>query len=110
MPETVVMDGIDSNTSEASPSSAPADANTAAGAEPPKYIKGRLKAKLAFWKLFCTSTWVLSWIFFLSFLRKKPYMSTDLANTIKETSRNVGYTARPTPGEATSPWQANMTT
>ena len=29
---------------------------------PPKYIKGRLKAKLAFWKLFCTSAWVLSWI------------------------------------------------
>ncbi|CAL5224726.1 g7458 [Coccomyxa viridis] len=57
------MDCIDSDASEAGPSCAPADADTAAAAaEPPRYIKGRLKAKLAFWKLFCTSTWVLSWI------------------------------------------------
>ena len=28
----------------------------------PKYVKGRLKAKLAFWQLFCKSTVVLSWI------------------------------------------------
>ena len=58
----------------------------------------RLKAKLAFWKLFCTNMGAI-----ISYSRKKPYMSTDLANTIKETSRNVGYTARPTPGEAASP-------
>ncbi|CAL5226896.1 g9769 [Coccomyxa viridis] len=63
VPETFVMDCIDSDASEAGPSCAPADADTAAAAaEPPRYIKGRLKAKLAFWKLFCTSTWVLSWI------------------------------------------------
>ena len=43
---------------------------------------------------------------------KKPYMSANLANDsnasrqIKETSRIVGYTARPTPGEAVPPWQA----
>ena len=41
--------------------------------------------------------------------RKKPYMSTNLANhsntsrQIKEASRSV---ARPAPGEAASPWQA----
>ena len=28
----------------------------------PKYVKGRLQAKLAFWQLFCKSTVVLSWI------------------------------------------------
>ncbi|BDA42530.1 hypothetical protein COCOBI_03-4200 [Coccomyxa sp. Obi] len=28
----------------------------------PKYVKGRLKAKLAFWQLFCKSAVVLSWI------------------------------------------------
>ena len=42
-------------------------------------------------------------------------MSTNLANhsntsrQIQETSRNVGYTAPPTPGEAASPWQATYT-
>ncbi len=42
-------------------------------------------------------------------------MSANLANDsntsrqIKETSRIVGYTARPTPGEAVSPWQATGT-
>ena len=53
--------------------------------------------------------------FFVFFLRKKPYMSANLANDsntsrqIKETSRIVGYTARPTPGEAVPPWQATCT-
>ncbi|BDA51420.1 hypothetical protein COCOBI_18-2980 [Coccomyxa sp. Obi] len=28
----------------------------------PKYVKGRLKAKLAFWQLFCKSAVLLSWI------------------------------------------------
>ena len=46
---------------------------------------------------------------------RKPYMSTNLANhsntsrQIEETSRSVGYTARPAPGEAASPWQAIYT-
>ena len=35
-------------------------------------------------------------------------MSANLRQ-IKETSRIVGYTARPTPGEAASPWQAICT-
>ena len=35
-------------------------------------------------------------------------MCTNLANH-SNTSRSVGYTARPTPGEAASPWQATYT-
>jgi hypothetical protein len=54
-------DSIDDDACDAAPSAAGADTAEAA-AEPRKYIKGRLKAKLAFWKLFCTSAWVLSWI------------------------------------------------
>ena len=52
----------------------------------------------------------LSFFFFFFFLR--PYMPTKLANCstfsrqIKETSGVAGYTARPTLGEAASPWQA----
>ena len=37
---------------------------TEAPVEAPPYMRGRLKAKLAFWKLFCQSTLVLSWIEF----------------------------------------------
>ena len=56
-------DCVDSDACDAAPSCPAAGADTAAdAAEPPKYIKGRLKAKLAFWRLFCTSSWVLSWI------------------------------------------------
>lgn len=56
-------DRCDEDACSAASSQSPAGAKTsAAPAEPPKYIKGRLKAKLAFWKLFCTSAWVLSWI------------------------------------------------
>ena len=54
-------DSIDSGACKAAPSAAGAE-TSAAAAEPHKYIKGRLKAKLAFWKLFYTSAWVLSWI------------------------------------------------
>ena len=53
----------DSVSEDAAPCCSSMGTDTAAAAvEPPKYIKGRLKAKLAFWRLFCTSTWVLSWI------------------------------------------------
>ena len=56
-------DCVDSDACDAAPSCPAASTDTAAAAaEPPKYIKGRLKAKLAFWRLFCTSSWVLSWI------------------------------------------------
>ena len=34
---------------------------------------------------------------------------SNTSRQIQETSRNVGYTARPTPGEAASPWQATCT-
>ena len=60
-------------------------------------------------RAFRLSCWTV-YVFF--FWRKKPYMSTNLANhsntsrQIQETSRSVGYTARPAPGEAASPWQA----
>ena len=54
-------DSIGEDACDAAPSAAGAD-TTAAAAGPPKYIKGRLKAKLAFRKLFCTCAWVLSWI------------------------------------------------
>ena len=52
--------------------------------------------------------------FFLNF-GKKPYMPANLANDsntsrqIKETSRSIGCTAQPAPGEAASPWQAICT-
>ncbi len=36
-------------------------------------------------------------------------MTAIPSRQIKETSRIVGYTARPTPGEAVSPWQATCT-
>ena len=63
MRDELHTDSIDDNACDAAPSAAGAEtAAAAAAAEPPKYIKGRLKAKLAFWKLFCTSAWVLSWI------------------------------------------------
>ena len=63
MQKALHTDCIDADGGDAAPPCSAADADTvAAAAEPPKYIKGRLKAKLAFWKLFCTSTWVLSWI------------------------------------------------
>ena len=53
----------DDASEDAAPCCSSMNTDTAAAAvEPPKYIKGRLKAKLAFWRLFCTSTWVLSWI------------------------------------------------
>ena len=56
-------DCVDSDACDAAPSCPAASTdNAAAAAEPPKYIKGRLKAKLAFWRLFCTSSWVLAWI------------------------------------------------
>ena len=56
-------DCVDSDACDAARSCPAASTDTAAAAaEPPKYIKGRLKAKLAFWRLFCTSSWVLSWI------------------------------------------------
>ena len=56
-------DCVDSDAYDAAPSCPAASTETAAAAaEAPKYIKGRLKAKLAFWRLFCTSSWVLSWI------------------------------------------------
>ena len=62
-PKELHTDSIDTDAYDATPSCSTSDADKAAApAEPPKYIKGRLKAKLAFWKLFCTSTWVLSWI------------------------------------------------
>jgi len=61
--EELHTDHIGTDADNATPScSAAADDTAAAVAEPPKYIKGRLKAKLAFWRLFCTSAWVLSWI------------------------------------------------
>ncbi len=63
VPKELHTDSIDRDAYDATPSCSTSDADKAAAtAEPPKYIKGRLKAKLAFWKLFCTSTWVLSWI------------------------------------------------
>ena len=61
MRDELHTDSIDDDACDAAPSAAGAE-TAAAAAEPPKYIKGRLKAKLAFWKLFCTSAWVLSWI------------------------------------------------
>ena len=61
MRDELHTDSIDGDACDAAPSAAGAE-TAAAAAEPPKYIKGRLKAKLAFWKLFCTSAWVLSWI------------------------------------------------
>ncbi len=53
-------------------------------------------------------------LFLFSFflLRKKPYMSVKVADRsnisgqLKETSGSKAYTARPTTGEAASPWQA----
>ena len=63
MLEELHTDCVDSDACDAPPSCPAAGTDTAAAAaEPPKYIKGRLKAKLAFWRLFCTSSWVLSWI------------------------------------------------
>ena len=63
VPEEMYTDCIDADACEAAPACSAVDGDTAAAAaDPPKYIKGRLKAKLAFWKLYCTSTWVLSWI------------------------------------------------
>ena len=53
--------------------------------------------------------------FFLFLIWKKPYMPANLANDsntsrqIKETSRSIGCTAQPAPGEAASPWQAICT-
>jgi len=62
-PKELHTDSIDTDAYDATPSCSTSDADKAAAtAEAPKYIKGRLKAKLAFWKLFCTSTWVLAWI------------------------------------------------
>ena len=61
--EEMHTDCVESDACDAAPSCPAAGTDTAAAAaEPPKYIKGRLKAKLAFWRLFCTSSWVLSWI------------------------------------------------
>ena len=61
MRDELPTDSIDEDACDAAPSATGAD-TAAAAAEPPKYIKGRLKAKLAFWKLLCASAWVLSWI------------------------------------------------
>ena len=61
--EEMHTDCVESDASDAAPSCPATGTDTAAAAaEPPKYIKGRLIAKLAFWRLFCTSSWVLSWI------------------------------------------------
>ena len=63
VPEEMHTDCVDSDAYDAAPSCSAAGAhNAAATAEPPKYIIGCLKAKLASWRLFCTSSWVLSWI------------------------------------------------
>ena len=63
MRDELHTDNINGDACDDAPSAAGAE-TAAAAAEPPKYIKGRcrLKAKLALWKLFCTSAWVLSWI------------------------------------------------
>ena len=61
MRDELHTDSLNEDACDAAPSAAGAD-TAAAAAKPPKYIKCRLKAKLAFWKLFCTIAWVLSWI------------------------------------------------
>ena len=61
MRDELPTDIIDEDACDAALSAASAD-TAAAVAEPHKYTKGRLKVKVAFWKLFCTSAWVLSWI------------------------------------------------
>ena len=63
MRDELRTNSVEEDACDAAPSCSSVGADTAAVvAEPPKYIKGRLKAKLAFWKLFRTSAWVLSWI------------------------------------------------